>query len=117
MKIVVDDDEHATILAALRYYVANGQGDPDNRSNEIHDLATNGGDVTSLDADSIDSLCERINCEYEEIYLCTYKGKTWETFATSVQEARRIAIRYFRVPKDKLRRVRAVLGAQQTDPD
>lgn len=51
-----------TILAALRYYQENGQGEPDNRSNAIHDIATNIGEDISLDVDAIDELCERLNC-------------------------------------------------------
>lgn len=55
-------DEHATILAALRYYQEQGMGDPFNRSDSIHDIATNGGEVfSSLDAEGIDRLCEQLN--------------------------------------------------------
>jgi len=60
--ITVDDAEHATILAALRFYQQAGMGEPDNRSDEIHDIATNGGEVmASLDDAGIDALVERIN--------------------------------------------------------
>ena len=52
----------ATVLAALRYYQQNGQGDPDNRSDEIHDIATCGGEVmSSLDNEGIDELCAQLN--------------------------------------------------------
>ena len=51
----------STIMAALRYYQEKGMGNPDNRSDWIHDLSTNGGDVTSLDDEGIDKLCEGIN--------------------------------------------------------
>lgn len=58
----LDDCELATILAALRYYQLNHQGDPSSRTCEIHDIATAGDDdVTSLDDDAIDELCERLN--------------------------------------------------------
>ena len=50
-----------TILAALRYYQENGQGDPDNRSDAIHDIATDGDTDISMDDDGIDELCEEIN--------------------------------------------------------
>lgn len=50
-----------TILAALRYYQANGQGDPANRSSDIQDIATNGDKDISMDDEGIDDLCERIN--------------------------------------------------------
>lgn len=56
-------EEVATVLAALRFYRQKGLGDPDNRSDDIHDIATDGGDLTSLDADGIDDLCERLNRE------------------------------------------------------
>lgn len=61
MKLDIQDDEHATILAALRFYQERGQGDPANRSDRIHAIATNGDTVISLDADAIDALCEKIN--------------------------------------------------------
>jgi hypothetical protein len=55
-------DELATVLAALRYYQQQGMGDPFNRSEDIHDIATNGGEVfSSLDDEGIDKLCESIN--------------------------------------------------------
>jgi hypothetical protein len=57
----INDAEHATILAALRFYKESGMGDPSNRSDIIHDIATNCDTVISLDADAIDALCERIN--------------------------------------------------------
>jgi hypothetical protein len=64
MLIQINTTDKATILAALRFYQENGQGDPDNRSDAIHGIATGGSDddVTSLDAEGIDELCERINC-------------------------------------------------------
>ena len=55
------EQDTATILAALRYYQQNGQGEPDNRADDIHDIATAGDAVISLDSDGIDALCERIN--------------------------------------------------------
>lgn len=58
----LDDAELATILAALRFYQAAGMGDPFNRSDAIHEIATNGGEVfSSLDAEGIDQLCEKLN--------------------------------------------------------
>lgn len=63
MKIIAafEPDEMATILAALRYYQEKGQGDPANRSDDIHEIATCGDEVISLDATAIDDLCERLN--------------------------------------------------------
>nr|WP_241025670.1 hypothetical protein [Burkholderia sp. Tr-20390] len=53
--------ERNTILAALRFYQRSGMGEPANRTDDIDDIATDGGDDVSLDADGIDALCERIN--------------------------------------------------------
>jgi hypothetical protein len=54
-----------TILAALRFYQAHGQGDPFNRSDWIHHIATNGGEVmASLDELGIDELCERLQTDW-----------------------------------------------------
>ncbi|WP_145928500.1 hypothetical protein OH491_24710 [Termitidicoccus mucosus] len=63
--------EHATVLAALRYYQRQGLADDsDLRPAEIHDIAT-GGDracfAASLDAAGIDALCERLNTTEEEM--------------------------------------------------
>ncbi len=54
-------EEIATILAALDYYVECGQGDPDERSDAIHDIATDGGNLTPLDAYGVIALCDKIN--------------------------------------------------------
>nr|EIU2719013.1 hypothetical protein [Pseudomonas aeruginosa]EIU2864248.1 hypothetical protein [Pseudomonas aeruginosa] len=50
-----------TILAALRFYQEQGMGDPIVRSDAIHDIATGGGDETSLDEWGIEELCQSIN--------------------------------------------------------
>lgn len=50
--------EHATVLAALRYY----QRDLGTlRTSGVHDIATNGGTVVPLDANDIDDLAEGMN--------------------------------------------------------
>lgn len=61
MIIEIDDAEHASILAALRFWQQHGMGDPDNRSDALHEVATNGNRVISLDGEEIDRLCERLN--------------------------------------------------------
>lgn len=64
LTITVSDEEFYTLLATVRFYQELGQGDPFNRSDRIHDLATNAGEVlASLDEAGIDALCERINFE------------------------------------------------------
>ena len=55
--------ERNTVLAALRFYVDNGQGEPDNRSDAIHDLATGEGTArvsVSLDAEAIERLIAKL---------------------------------------------------------
>ena len=59
--IEINAQDLNTILAALRYYQEKGQGEPANRDDAIHDIATNGGEDISMDADGIDELGERIN--------------------------------------------------------
>ena len=59
--ISVDAAELATILAALHFYQRKGQGEPANRSDDFHLIATDGDSQISLDAEGIDTLCERIN--------------------------------------------------------
>lgn len=53
--------EHATILAALRYYQRFALTDPVNLPLEIAYIASNLGSVQPLDDDDIDHLCERLN--------------------------------------------------------
>ena len=60
-RIEVTDAQFHTILAALRFYQKQGQGDPVNRDDWIHHLATNGDQVISLDIHGIDALCVQIN--------------------------------------------------------
>lgn len=60
--VVLDAAQHATVLAALRYYQSRGMGDPANRPAWIHDLAINGGEIDAgLDEEGIDELCEHVN--------------------------------------------------------
>lgn len=58
-----DAESLATILAALRYWQENGQCDASNRSNDIHDIATDNDDLTSLTEESVDELCDALNCD------------------------------------------------------
>jgi hypothetical protein len=56
-----DADLH-TIIAALRYWQQQGMCDPVNRSDGMHDLATNGGEVlSSLDDEALDELVVNLN--------------------------------------------------------
>lgn len=58
--ILIDDQQHATILAALRFYQQEGMGDPAKRSDAIHDIATNMDEVISLDEAGIDELVAQL---------------------------------------------------------
>lgn len=60
------DEQHATVLAALRYYQQNGLGEPANRPIQIHEIATNADEVISLNDEGIDQLCEQLNIEYSQ---------------------------------------------------
>ncbi len=61
--ISVDAAELATILAALRFYQQEGQGEPSNRCDDIHHIATDGETQISLNSEGIDALRERINLD------------------------------------------------------
>lgn len=56
----MDASEIATILAALRYYQAQGMGEPANRPDWLHEIATDCDEVISLDSAGIDDLCAKI---------------------------------------------------------
>lgn len=57
------NQELNTILAALRFYQDEGMCEPDNRSDGIHDIATNGNADISMDLEGIDALCEKLNLD------------------------------------------------------
>lgn len=73
MIINVDKQGLNTILAALRFYQANDQGNPNSRSDDIHDIATNGEQDTSLDASGIDILAYMINTTSPQVYVIRNK--------------------------------------------
>jgi|SRR5471030_132893 len=55
------DEELHTIIAALRFWQEKGMCEPLNRSDQFHELATNGGEQTSLCSEDIDVLIDEIN--------------------------------------------------------
>lgn len=57
----LDDAQHATVLAALRFYQQEGLRDRATRWPLIDDIATNSGQVKALRSTQIDDLCEAIN--------------------------------------------------------
>lgn len=79
--ISIDGSAHATLLAALRFYQQKGQGDPGNRSDEIHDLATNGEQEISLDEEGIDGLCQALNFGCWEPRAAPATEAEWEALA------------------------------------
>lgn len=73
--LVQGSDEHATVLAALRYYELQGQGAPCNRSAEIHRLATRSNEVVSLDESGISELYTRLSCDLDDAHCCLGCGR------------------------------------------
>ncbi|MDP6526738.1 MAG: hypothetical protein QGH15_21255 [Kiritimatiellia bacterium] len=67
--LLVDNREHATILAALRFHQAeNLQGTGIIQDLTIRDIASNLGHLKTLNSEEIDQLCERINIATEGAY-------------------------------------------------
>lgn len=59
----LDKQAWATILAALRFYDQRGQGEPNNRTDEVHEIATAekfGDEVISLDSAAIRRLEKKV---------------------------------------------------------
>lgn len=77
--IIGECGDRNTILAALRVYQHAGMGEPINRPDDIHDIATNNGRDISMDDDGIDDLCERVNSAPSERRLV--EVSTAELFA------------------------------------
>jgi hypothetical protein len=61
MLIHIDEAEHATLLAALRYYQQRGFGEPVNRPDDIHELAAPDHVMSSLDQFGIERLFEGLD--------------------------------------------------------
>ena len=55
---LLNDREHATVLAALRWYQEHRKRGLPLR---IDDIATNGGKLKSLTVNGIDELCQKLN--------------------------------------------------------
>lgn len=63
MKIEINEAEHATILAALRYWQSSAG--MYSAGEQFHFIATNGNEIDALDEDEVGALAERINTEWE----------------------------------------------------
>lgn len=98
--VIGDEQARNTILAALRFYQEKGQGDPFNRSEAIHELATNGDEEVSLDDEGIDELCQLINHapthsqvlnQLEHIVaLGQQPDMEWQSFAQAIKDSDQI---------------------------
>jgi hypothetical protein len=60
---LLDEREHATVLAALRHWQRDGLEHFALPPHDIGDIATNGGTLAMLQPKEIDALCERLNEE------------------------------------------------------
>lgn len=58
---MINNRELATILAALRYWQREGMMS----GGHEQDIACDDGEFAPLNADEIDGLCERLNCEMQ----------------------------------------------------
>jgi hypothetical protein len=60
--LAVDDRQLATILAALRFHQAeNLQGGAGIADRAIEEIATDAGELTALDFDEVEGLCQMLN--------------------------------------------------------
>jgi len=63
-RLLVDDRQLATILAALRFHQSeNLQGDGDVIDQPTSEIATSGGRLIPLDYDEVESLCQMLNVD------------------------------------------------------
>lgn len=70
MKITLTDQEHAYVLAGLR---ALQQAEPTLVDDLVQGYVADGGFPTLTDS-GIDDLCERINCDYEDVDVAGEPG-------------------------------------------
>ncbi|WP_201274069.1 hypothetical protein [Microvirga brassicacearum] len=101
MPNLIDNRERDTILAALRHYQADAT--VAKVSDEIGELATNGGTQDPLSLDEIDELCERINLDYGAelatwIPTCaailSTEGRSYDEVAADIDSATKSRVRH-----------------------
>lgn len=80
MILQIDPQAQATIVAALRYYCRSGQGEPSNRSELIHELATAGDKVISLDDQAIRELEDQVRDCRTKVALIVAKDDDDENY-------------------------------------
>ena len=86
MIIQLDPAEHATVLAALRYYQSQGLADDvAKRSFLLHNIATGEGTLVPLDGNQIDQLCEAITFADEAPPPVNSVLARLETFLTEIE--------------------------------
>ena len=56
----LNSQEISTILAALKFYVVNNQGDPSSRTDAIHNIAVANESETSLDNSEVTALSAKV---------------------------------------------------------
>ena len=79
----VNDSEFHTIIAALRLYQYSDMGEPHNRTQVIHDLATDGGNCISLNDEGIDDLVVKLNTESSDSPTQTTNSGSGEDSSSS----------------------------------
>lgn len=80
MILQIDPQAQATLLAALEYYLKGGQGDPENRSDLTHALATSLDTVISLDDAGIRELRRQVRDCRTKIALIVAKDDDAENY-------------------------------------
>lgn len=83
---VLNDRQHATVLAALRYYQIQNIRDPYSISWDLRQIADNCGQVVPLDDKEIDELCERLNATPSPIRQLTRDDMDADGWVTGVVE-------------------------------
>lgn len=81
----LDDQQHATVIAALRFYQSQFQTVSRDRDAWIEELATNAGTVEALSDEGVDNLIESLQFEGED-KLAAFKADFDATLAAMTDE-------------------------------
>ncbi|MPR11498.1 hypothetical protein [Microvirga tunisiensis] len=85
----LSEQDEATILAALRFYLQNGQGEMALRNPDVHATATCGGRHPALATGSVEELFSRIDLQGFDLFLTVgvdIEGDTMWEIGTSEPE-------------------------------
>jgi hypothetical protein len=66
-KYLLNDSQHATIMAALRFWQRCGRAKPGKPKDEFYYLATDSGECAALSNEEIDRLCLYLNGGGEDV--------------------------------------------------